>query len=51
MANKDKRIALRREHTGRVGRQWVVRFCDKWVGSSADRKGATALADQYMANR
>lgn len=40
---RDRRYTIQQEWTGRSSPQWVVRFCDKRIGESSTREGATRI--------
>lgn len=40
---RDRRYTIQQEWTGKSSPQWVVRFSDKWIGSSSTREGATRI--------
>jgi len=48
---KDKRYTVIVEHTGHDVPHYVVRFCDGWVGSSAQYGRAVMLAVGEAARR
>lgn len=48
---KDKRYSIRREWCGQPEPRWVVRFCGDWVGQSASRWDAQAIAEHHAADR
>lgn len=38
------RYTINKEFCGYEKKRWVVRFCGKWLGESADRTEAEAIA-------
>ena len=48
----DFRYSIRQEYTGAAqGKQWVVRFCNEWVGSSQFYGSALVQAVAHNARR
>jgi hypothetical protein len=47
----DLRYAIGREFCGKVKPQFVVRFCDEFIGSASTYLGAVLLAVGYKAKR
>ncbi len=41
---RDRRYTVAPEHCGLAGRCFVARFCGDWLGRSATRAGAVAIA-------
>ncbi len=47
----DSRYDIRQEWTGQRKPQYVVRFCDDWVGSHCNSEGAHAIAVHHAMER
>lgn len=48
----DHRYSIQQEFTGHAnGKQWVVRFCGEWIGSSQFYGSALMLATGHNARR
>ncbi len=48
---RDRRYRLAREWCGQTKPQWVVRFCDAWVGCAPKRQAALVIALAHQAAR
>lgn len=44
---KDNRYTIQREFCGYPEARYVVRFCGEWVGQSANKSDAIAIAESY----
>lgn len=49
--SRDRRYTLAREWCGFLRPQWVVRFCDAWVGCAPSRGLAVEIRDAHAAER
>lgn len=47
----DNRYTIRREFCGYPEARWVVRFCGEWVGQSANKADAIAIAESFEQSR
>lgn len=48
--NKDRRYTVTRELSGDQYKQFVVRFCDQWIGKSDDKLAAAVIIAEHKKN-